>query len=94
MLKFVEYLFLEFFFLFFFDKSVPDLLLRRYLMSKFPEILILVCRKIFSVFTRFEVKLFPIPVVSLFIRRISTRRNERRFRREIATKIISSRKYI
>ena len=46
LLKFVEYLFLEFFFVSL-DKSVPYLLLRRCLMSKFPEILIVVCGKNF-----------------------------------------------
>ena len=37
----------------------------RCLMSKFPEILILLCRKICSVFIRFFTKLFPIAVVLL-----------------------------
>ena len=46
LLKFVEYLFLESFFLSL-DKSI--LLHRRYLMSKFPKIL--VCRKLFSAFS-------------------------------------------
>ena len=43
------------------DKSV--LLHRKCLMSKFRETLILLCRKIFSVFIRFFTKLFPIAVV-------------------------------
>ena len=47
LLKFVQYLFLESFFVSL-DKSV--LLHRRCLMSKFSEMLILVCRKIFSAF--------------------------------------------
>ena len=46
LLKFIQYIFLESFDSL--DKSV--LLHRRYLMSKFSEILILVCRKIFSAF--------------------------------------------
>ena len=49
LLKFVEYLSLESFFLFgFLDKST--FLHRRCLMLKFSEVLILVCRKIFSAF--------------------------------------------
>ena len=47
-LKFVEYLFLKIFFISL-HKSV-SLHRRCCLMSKFPEILILLCRKIFSVF--------------------------------------------
>ena len=47
LLNFVQYLFLESFFVSL-DKSV--LLHRRCLMSKFSEMLILVCRKIFSAF--------------------------------------------
>ena len=48
LLKFVEYLFLESFFVSL-DKSI--LLHRRYLMPKFSKILILVCRKIFFAFS-------------------------------------------
>ena len=47
LLKFIQYLFLESFFVSL-DKST--LLHHRYLMSKFTEMLMLVCRKIFSAF--------------------------------------------
>ena len=55
--KFVEYLFLEYFFVSL-DKSI--LLHRRCLMSKFSGILVMVCRKIFSAFSNETFsKLFP-----------------------------------
>ena len=63
--NFVEYL------LYFFvslDKSV--LLHHRCLMSKFPEILILLCRKIFFVYIQFYTKLFPIAVVLLLYKNL------------------------
>ena len=47
-----------------------NLLHCRCLMPKFPEILILLCRKIFSVFIWFFTKLFPIAVVVLLYKNL------------------------
>ena len=50
------------------DKSV--LLHRRYLMSKFPEVLILLCRNTFLFFVQFFTKLFPIAAVLLLYKNL------------------------
>ena len=62
LLKLVEYLFLEVFFVSL-EKSL--LLYCRCLISKFSEILLLSCRKIFSPFYLICMELFPIAVISL-----------------------------
>ena len=69
LLKFVEYIPSWNILFIYLDKSV--LLHRRCLMSKFSEILTLLCRKIFSFFNRFFTKLFPVAVVLLLYKNLN-----------------------